>query len=79
AGVKKYGLLTSGVRKVSYIVNSYEKVKEQQTEDLKALNLKLENKVQERTNELKRANQQLEQEKLTLKKLSYTDPAHQIV
>jgi diguanylate cyclase (GGDEF)-like protein len=56
-----------------YIVNSYEKVKEKQTEDLKALNLKLEYKVQERTNELKQANQLLEQEKSRLKKLSYTD------
>lgn len=56
-----------------YIVNSYEKVKEKQTEDLKSLNSKLESKVQERTEELRQANQLLEQEKLTLKKLSYTD------
>ncbi|KTD31031.1 sensor histidine kinase [Legionella moravica] len=56
-----------------FIVNSYEQVKEQQTEDLRTLNLELERKVQERTDELRRANQLLEQEKLTLKKLSVTD------
>ena len=56
-----------------FIVNSYEQVKEKQTEDLRTLNLDLELKVQERTNELRQANHLLEQEKLTLKKLSYTD------
>lgn len=56
-----------------FIVNSYEQVKEKQTEDLRALNLDLELKVQERTNELRHANNLLEQEKLTLNKLSYTD------
>lgn len=56
-----------------FIVNSYEKIKEKQTEDLQALNSMLEQKVEERTFELSRSNKLLEKEKLTLKKLSYTD------
>jgi diguanylate cyclase (GGDEF)-like protein len=56
-----------------FIVNSYEKVKEEQNEDLKTLNLELEKKVQERTNELEQANKLLEKEKQILKKLSFTD------
>lgn len=56
-----------------FIVNSYEKVKEKQTENLKTLNLMLEHRVQERTHELEKANKFLEQEKQILKQLSFTD------
>lgn len=56
-----------------FIINSFEKVKEEQTNDLKASELHLEQSIQKRTKELVHANTLLEIEKQALRTLSFTD------